>query len=230
MATLPKTMKTWIIAKSGEPKKALQLKTEWPTPSPPKGGDVLIRVSYASLNPLDLVTMTIPTILRRNAVPGVDFSGEILQLGPSVSSVSPDLRVGMTVGGTLPTPQIIRGYGALSEYIVVPAHAVAEKPAGLEDGAAAALMGVAGQTTACLMRAAEVAKGDRVLVNGASGGVGSVVVQVLRYKGAHVTAICSGKNEAMVRQLGADEVSLSHAGPSRAVPPPPRPLLPYRSF
>lgn len=201
-------MKAWIVVQAGKPKEALQLKTEWPTPAPPKGNSLMIRVSHAALNPLDLVVMGMPTIIKKNSVPAVDFVGEIIQIGPSVSSTTPNLRTGVTVCGTIPTMQIFRGYGTLAEYIVLPSHAVAEKPAGLKNEAAVALMGVAGQTTAILVRAAEVAKGDRVLVNGASGGVGCFVVQVLQAKGVHVTAICSGKNEALIRGLGAEEVRI----------------------
>ncbi|CAM1507955.1 Fc.00g048030.m01.CDS01 [Cosmosporella sp. VM-42] len=205
-ASIPSSMKAWIVVQSGKPKDALQLKTTWPTPAPPKGGDIMIKVSHASLNPLDLVVMGWPTFFKKSAVPAVDFTGEIIQVGPTASSATPDLSVGMTVCGTIPTMQILRGFGTLSDYIVLPAHAVAEKPPSLEAGDAAALMGVAGQTTAILIHAADVAEGDRVLVNGASGGVGCFVVQVLRAKGVHVTAICSGRNEAMVRRLGAEEV------------------------
>ncbi|KPM36726.1 hypothetical protein AK830_g9852 [Neonectria ditissima] len=204
-ALTPSSMKAWVIVQSGEPKHALTLKT-WPTPAPPRGSDILVKVSHAAINPLDLILMRVPTAIRRNAIPAVDFSGDIIQIGPSVSSSKPDIRVGMTVCGTVATMQIFRGFGTLCEYIVVPANAVAEKPASLDAGEAAALMGVAGQTTAIMVEAANVTKGDRVLVNGASGGVGCFVVQVLRAKGVHVTAICSGKNEAMVRRLGAEEV------------------------
>lgn len=208
MALLPPSMKSWILTGSGDPKDVLELKTEWPTPAAPTGSNLLIKVSYAALNPLDLVMMHGSTTFKKsNPVPAVDFAGEVLQVGPSVHSTTPDIRVGMTVCGTLPTMQILRGYGVLSEYIVLPSHAVAEKPASLDDGPASALMGVGGQTTVILMRAANVPKGARVLLSGASGGVGTLLLQALHAKGVHVTAISSGKNEAMVRQLGAEEVS-----------------------
>ncbi|KAJ9157287.1 Zinc alcohol dehydrogenase [Pleurostoma richardsiae] len=206
MASVPRSMRAWIVMQSGEPRDVLELKTDWPTPGPPKAGEILIRVSHAVLNPLDLAVMRMPTFFKKNAVPAVDFAGEIVQVGPPTSSTTQDIRVGMTVCGTVPTVQILRGFGTLAEFIVLPANAVAEKPLGLEDGAAGGLMGVAGQTTAILVRAGNFAKGDRVLVNGASGGVGCFVVQMLRAKGVHVTAICSGKNEGMVRRLGAEEV------------------------
>lgn len=210
MTSIPSSMKSWVVTRSGKPREALQFKTNWPTPAPPKSGEVLIRVTYAALNPLDIVMMGWPTFFKKNAVPAVDFAGEILQLGPSVSSVVPDLRVGMTVCGRVPTMRILRGYGTMCEYIVLSGDKITEKPPGIDDGAAAAAMGIAGQTTTILMGKAGIAKGDRVLVKGASGGVGCFVLQVLRAKGAHVTAICSGKNEELVRRLGADEVSFYH--------------------
>ena len=59
---------------------------------------------------------------------------------------------------------------------------------------------------ALMMGAAKVQRGERVLVNGASGGIGSLLLQVLKASGALTTAVCSGENEAWVRRLGADEV------------------------
>lgn len=173
----------------------------------------MVRVSYAALNPLDLVMMRMPWPFMGNSIPGADFVGQVVQAGPSIPSTS-NVRVGMTVCGTIPTMQIFSGGGTLAEYIILPVHMVVEKPLTLDDGAAAALVGVPGQTTAIVMRATEFRKGDRVLVKGASGGVGSVLVQVLRSTGVHVTAICSGKNEAMVRRLGAEEVLLSDLVPA----------------
>ncbi|KAF7558019.1 hypothetical protein G7Z17_g313 [Cylindrodendrum hubeiense] len=206
MAPLPKTMKAWIISRAGQPKDVLQFKPDWPTPAPPKGGDIMVKVSYSALNPLDLVMMRMPRPLMGNAIPGADFVGQVVQVGPSIPA-SLNVRVGMTVCGTIPTMQILSGSGGtLAEYLVLPAHMVTEKPSALDDGAAAALTGVPGQTTAILVRAAGLRAGDRVLVNGASGGVGTVLLQVLRAAGVHVTGVCSGKNEAMVRRLGAEEV------------------------
>ncbi|KAL6406665.1 hypothetical protein AUP68_09466 [Ilyonectria robusta] len=198
-------MKAWVIKRTGQPKDVLELRPDWPTPASPKGGDIMVRVSHVALNPLDLVMMRMPRPFMGNAIPGADFVGQVVQTGPSIPSCS-NVRVGMTVCGTIPTMQIFSGGGTLAEYLILPAHMVVEKPLTLEDGAAAALVGVPGQTTAIVMRATEFRKGDRVLVKGASGGVGSVLVQVLRSTGVHVTAICSGKNEAMVRRLGAEEV------------------------
>lgn len=203
MAYLPKSMKTWIATRVGEPKDVLELKTDWPTPASPTGANVMIKMSHAALNPLDLVIMGMRNPFKRNACPAVDFCGEIIQAGPSVPS---GVRIGMIVCGTVPTMSIFSGVGILAEYVVLPANAVAEKPAGLDGGDAAGVMGVAGQTSVILMRAAALEGGERVLVNGASGGVGVILLQALRAKGVHVTGICSGKNETFVRGLGAGEV------------------------
>ncbi|KAH7136929.1 zinc alcohol dehydrogenase [Dactylonectria estremocensis] len=199
-------MKAWIVSRTGQPKDVLDLRDDWPTPASPKGADIMVKVSHAALNPLDLVMMRMPRPFLGNAIPGADFVGEVVQTGPSIPSSLSNVRVGAIVCGTIPTLQILCSRGTLAEYIVLPAHMVAEKPPSLEDGAAAGVVGVPGQTTAMLMKAGKFHAGDRVLVNGASGGVGSVLLQVLQSNGVHVTGVCSGKNEAMVRRLGASEV------------------------
>lgn len=211
MATVPQTMKAWIAIQPGPPNDVLKLKTDWPTPPPPTTGEITIKISYAALNPGDAKIILSKISCRSNSIRGMDFVGEVVQLGPpaptSTSSSPPNMRLGMTVAGTVPTLKLLRGVGTLAQYIVLPADAVVEKPAGLEARVAAGLLGVVGQTNAVMLRAAKLQKGDRVLVNGASGGVGCISVQVLRGMGVHVTGVCSGRNEALVRRLGADEVS-----------------------
>lgn len=185
----------------------------------------MMKVSYAAINPADadLMGTTIP--FRRNAIPAMDFVGEVVQTGPLSSSAnaasttttattssSSNPRgvpiVGTKVAGSVPLMSVLRGVGSLAEYLTLPAHAVARKPAGMDEAVAAGLMGVAGQASAAVLRSAKLREGDRVLVNGASGGVGSVLVQVLAGMGMHVTGICSGKNTELVRTLGAKEVRL----------------------
>ncbi|KAI8966888.1 GroES-like protein [Daldinia sp. FL1419] len=206
MADVPKTMKAWVVTRAGKPQDVLQLKTDWPTPAPPKTGEIMVRVSYAASNPGEIKIMTMAIPCKVNTIAGMDFVGEVVQTGLPSPKSSSDIRVGMIVGGTVPLGNMWRGAGALSDYLVVPAHAVAEKPRRLEESVAAGLLGIAGQTNAVIIHAANLREGDRVLVNGASGGVGSISVQLLRGMGMHVTAICSAKNEAFVRRLGAEEV------------------------
>jgi NADPH:quinone reductase-like Zn-dependent oxidoreductase len=207
---VPKTMKAWTITRVGKPKDVLKLKINCPTPPPPKAGEVMIRVSHVSINPSDFKLMEtwIPFRCNNNAIPGIDFVGEIVQIGhpTGTSNSSTNVRVGMTVAGSVPTMLILHGVGVLAEYVVLPAHTVVEKPQGLEEAVAAGLFGVAGQTSAMVLRDAGLHEGDRVLLNGASGGVGSVLIQVLCGMGVRVTGICSARNEALVRRLGAEEV------------------------
>lgn len=203
MTDLPKTMKAWTYNRHGKPKDVLKLDTGAPVPLTPKAGDVMIRVSYVALNPADYKLMEFRIPFRYPATPSIDMVGEIVQTGPGVST---DVRIGMTVSGSVPTKLILRGVGVLAEYIVLPAHAVVEKPQGLQESVAAGLLGIAGQTSAMVLKSAEFRKDDKVLLNGASGGVGCVLIQVLCGLGVHVTAVCSARNEALVKRLGAEEV------------------------
>jgi NADPH:quinone reductase-like Zn-dependent oxidoreductase len=136
----------------------------------------------------------------------MDFCGTIVSLGATVPA-DLKLQVGTEVCGALGVKQLLFGAGTLAEYVVVPAEQVALKPARLTAAQSVGL-GIAGQTAVLILREAGEVKGKRVLVNGASGGVGTMVLQMLKAKGARsVTGICSAANEAVVRGLGADEVS-----------------------
>ncbi|KAI0204517.1 zinc alcohol dehydrogenase [Astrocystis sublimbata] len=199
---VPHKMKAWIASGAGHVNHVLKLETDWPTPSPPKAGEIMIRISYVSINPGDAKMIVKPIPFRKTAIAGMDFAGEVVEVGPS----TPDMRCGMIVAGTIPMPNIIRGVGSLAEYLVVPAQAVAEKPKDLDERVAAGLLGIVGQTSIAVMRAANLQKGDKVLLNGASGGVGCVLTQMLCAKGVHVTGVCSSKNVSLVRNLGAQEV------------------------
>ncbi|KAI1129655.1 zinc alcohol dehydrogenase [Nemania abortiva] len=203
---IPRTMKAWVAFGAGTLNDVLELKTDWPTPPPPKAGEIMIRVSYVAINPGDAKMIVKPIPFRKAAIAGMDFAGAVIQIGPSALTSPPDLRLGTIVAGTIPMINILRGVGSLAEYLVVPAHAVVEKPKGLQESAAAGLLGIVGQTSVVLLRAANLQRGDKVLLNGASGGVGCVLVQILGGMGVHVTGVCSSKNEPLVRRLGAEEV------------------------
>ncbi|KAH9890868.1 zinc alcohol dehydrogenase [Xylariomycetidae sp. FL2044] len=215
-------MRAWTVARNGEPAGALVFKSDWPAPKAPTGSQVMVKISYAGLNPADVfyehlarLPMTYPHILmyqmanlpswlpfRRNAIPGLDFVGEIVRAGPAAP---PEMQVGTEVCGSLGVRQVAFGAGSLSEFVVVPAELVVVKPVRLTTQAAVGL-GVAGQTAAMIMREANVQKGSKILINGASGGVGSILIQIANAKGAYVTAVCSGANEDLVRRLGAGEM------------------------
>jgi NADPH:quinone reductase-like Zn-dependent oxidoreductase len=130
----------------------------------------------------------------RNPVPGAAMSGRVEAVGAKVTG----FRVGEEVFG--------QGLnGAFAEYLVIPARLLAPKPRNLSFEAAAA---VPWGTTALqgLRDAGELKAGERVLVHGASGAVGTWAVQLAKALGAHVTAVCSTRNLDLVRSLGADQV------------------------
>lgn len=212
MATeeLPTTQKVWLVTKNGEPKDALCLKADYPVPRQVKSGNILVRVDYGALNPADLNFMsTLPNWIpfRHNPTVGLDFAGQVVKMGSGVPS-DLGLSVGSEVCGAFNVLSVAIGRGSLAEYVEVPAAKVALKPKGIEPRDAAGALGIAGQTAWLILKEAEVKAGDRVLVNGASGGVGSVLVQVAKSKGAEVYGVCSGANAEFVKGLGAAEVCL----------------------
>jgi NADPH:quinone reductase-like Zn-dependent oxidoreductase len=164
----------------------------------PQEGEVLVRVRTAGVNPIDwkLRAGYLQTFLPVDLphVPGFDLAGVVEAVGPGVS----DLAVGDDVFG--------RGAGAYAEYAAAPATTLAPKPAAVPFDQAATLA-VGGVTAwAGLFEAAKLEPGQRLLVHGGAGGVGSFVVQLGRWKGAHVIATASAGNADRARLLGADEV------------------------
>jgi len=173
-------------------------------PRPEAGpDDVLIRVHAASLNFGDrMMLLGAPRLFRpaygwprpTKQVLGMDVAGEVVAMGVGVT----DVAVGDRVFGD------IEG-GSCAEYVLGTPSRIARIPDGVSYQEAAALP-VAGSTALTALRRTEVAAGDRVLVNGASGGVGTFVVQLAKARGAHVTAVCSPTKVQQARDLGADEV------------------------
>jgi NADPH:quinone reductase-like Zn-dependent oxidoreductase len=140
--------------------------------------------------------------LRRpnRTIPGSEFAGEVDEVGAAVT----EFKVGDRVFGVYPFFGVREG--AHAEFMVVPERApVVQMPDGLSFEEAAAAPDGAILALGCLRRVG-VKKGDRVLVYGASGSIGTAAVQWARYFDAHVTAVCNTKNLELVRSLGADEV------------------------
>ena len=173
-----------------------------PTPALTEG-TVLLRMRAASVNALDwhtthggLMLDVIGAIMRQRDEPvrGVDVAGTIEAVGPGVTRFKPGDDV---FGGATAT---------FAEYVLAREDRLLAKPADLsfED---AATIGVAGRTALQGVRDhAGVKSGQRVLVHGAGGGVGTYTVQVAKALGAHVTAVTGPLNVELVRSLGADEV------------------------
>ncbi|WP_422754214.1 NAD(P)-dependent alcohol dehydrogenase [Micromonospora sp. WMMD708] len=172
----------------------------------PAADEVLVRVEAAALNAYDwhvmrgdprMARLALGPTRPRARIRGRDFAGRIEAVGVDVR----DRRPGDAVFGDLGDAN-----GAFAEYVCAPAALVAARPATLTAPQAAALP-LAGVTALQGLRdAARVAPGQRVLVNGASGGVGTLAVQLARALGATVTGVCSTRNVELVRSLGCDHV------------------------
>lgn len=170
-----------------------------------------------------------PAFLRtKPCIPELDFSGRIISLGPAVPEPR-GLKVGDDVLGSVLVPAHLKGAGTLAEFVALEADGVVRMPRvegkegwEMEKGMGkAAGLGVSGCTALALMEEAEkkgLKTGMRVLVNGASGGIGTMIVQLVKRavgESGQVVAICSGKNVDLVRKLGADEVgAISSLSPS----------------
>jgi NADPH:quinone reductase-like Zn-dependent oxidoreductase len=201
---LPNFRGSWMNAivyqRYGSPGVLEYVDIERPTP---RDRDVLIRVRAASVNPLDSVWMRgKPYILRlvgglrkpRDKRIGADVAGEVEATGSKVTQFkSGDQVFGMCKG-------------AFAEYACVKEATCALKPSNIDFKQAAALPIAAISALQSLRDKGRLQPGQRVLINGAAGGVGSFAVQITKAFGGEVTAVCSTRNLEMVRSLGADRV------------------------
>ena len=167
-----------------------------PAPGP---GEVLVRVKAAAMNPLDckLREGTFRLIFRVKPpfVLGFDLAGEVEAVGSGVTR----LRPGDAVFGTMSRP------GAHAEHAVAGEELLLPKPARLSFEEAAALPAAALSALQLLRDYARLREGQRVLLNGAGGGIGTFAIQIARAWGARVTAVASARNQELLRELGADE-------------------------
>ena len=187
----------------------------------PRPGEVVVKVKAAGLNradcymmtgsPFPLRFMTGLVAPRARELPfvgvGADFAGEVIALGEDVSSLAVGDRVFGQLNGET-KEQALLTFGTAAERVRLSAENAVPIPDGVSFQDAAALP-MAGMTALQAIRRAgltPVDKRKRVLVVGASGGVGTFCVQIAKRYGSHVTAVCSGRNEELVRSLGADRV------------------------
>ena len=169
-------------------------------PIPEPGvSEILIRVHAAGVNPIDGANRQTGALIGQPPfVLGWDVSGTVEAVGPGVTLYKP----GDKVFGLLPFPQ---GHGAYAEYAVGPTRAFVPKPDRLDHVQAAAIPMVGLTAWQALVDTARVDTGCRVLINGASGGIGHLAVQIAKARGAYVTALASASNLDFVRSLGADQ-------------------------
>lgn len=207
---LPSTMRAWSYSARGVPASILTLSPKLPVPEIAAAGDVLIRISHAALNPGgSFVMQLVPAMFRKTpAIPEMDFAGMVIQSGASVPE---NLKPGTHVFGVVTASMHMKtGTGTLAEFVVCPASLVVEKPVNTSFEEAAGLV-VAGCTAMQLIDKANLKEGDSVLVNGGSGGIGVIAVQLAKMtvgKGGKVVATCSSANLELVKSLGADEVCI----------------------
>ncbi len=201
---MTQTMKATVATGYGSPE-VLQLQ-EVKRPVP-KANEVLVKVMTASATTADAMMRTgKPYIARlfvgltkpKKAIPGTGFSGVVEQVGKDVT----DFEIGDRVFG-----ETAFGFSSNAEYLTISEDGVIlPMPENLDFSEAANFCDGHLTSFNFLKKIAKVKPGHKVLINGASGALGTSAIQIAKHMGAHVTAVCSGRNVGLVRSLGADEV------------------------
>ncbi|KAF9346129.1 hypothetical protein BGX26_002390 [Mortierella sp. AD094] len=199
--SLPKTIKSIQYTAPGKPSDVLSFNEAAPLPTV-TGSNVLVKVHASALNPVDWKLMKggIPRfIMPKIKVPSLDIAGIVVATGPKAGK---KFQIGDEVLAMLNFTQS----GGLTEYTIVDESLLAKKPKRWSFEQAAAWPLVVSTVWQALVTRGRIKKGDKVLVNGASGGTGTVGVQVAKALGAYVVGVCSTANVELVKGLGADEV------------------------
>jgi len=198
-------MRAVAATRYGGPEQLALERMARPAPAP---GEVLVRVHAASVNRSDAMAIRgTPVFMRlagggilkpRNPIPGADIAGRVAALGEGVT----EFAVGDAVFGDL-SPH---GRGGFAEFVSAPVEALVPMPEGLDFETAAALPTAAVTALQALRDVARVTPGDQVLLEGASGGVGSAAIQIARILGGSVTAVVGPSRIDAARRLGAHHV------------------------
>ncbi|HSL45364.1 MAG TPA: NAD(P)-dependent alcohol dehydrogenase [Anaerolineales bacterium] len=204
---LKDNMKAILCTKSGPPT-VLQLR-EIEKPMP-RVNEVLIRVHAATATIGDVILRKLPPLfflplqlfgMKRKRIPGHELAGEIEAVGKEVKR----FKIGDRVFGTTTGLSV----GANAEYVCLPeeweAGVLATMPTNMTYDEAAAVP-VGGMTALYILRKGNIQRGQKILIYGASGSVGTFAVQIAKHYGAEVTGVCSTANMDLVKSLGADHV------------------------
>jgi len=198
-------MKAYVLRSYGSPGHLDLTDVETPAPEP---GEALVRVRATSVNPYDWhhmrgeprIARLMPGTLGLRApklrVLGCDVAGQVEAVGRDVTGFGPGDDVFA----------LLEQGGGFAEYVSVPERLLARKPGNLSYAQAAAVPMAAATALLGLRDVGRTEPGQKVLVNGASGGVGAFAVQIARALGARADAVCSSPNADLVRSIGADDV------------------------
>jgi len=197
-------MKAIIYTKYGPPDVLKLKEVEKPIL---KDNEVLVKVHAASVNYSDwafvrgkpfFIRMYQGLLKPKNTILGADLAGRVEAVGRNVKQFQP----GDEVFGDISEC----GFGGFAEYVSVPENALALKPTSMTFEEAAAVPQAAVVALQGLRNKGQIQPGQKVLINGASGGIGTFAVQIAKSFGAEVTGVCSTRNLDMVRSIGADQV------------------------
>jgi NADPH:quinone reductase-like Zn-dependent oxidoreductase len=197
-------MKAFIYQRYGPPERLRMAEVDKPAPN---ADEVLVKVLAVSVNAADWHLLrgkplfsraTLGLLRPKHQILGVDVAGQVEAVGGDVTRFTP--------GDEVYANLLDHGYGGFAEYVSVPVPVMSSKPANLSFEEAAAVPMAAVTALQGLGRHGALQPGQQVLINGATGGVGSFAVQLAKASGAEVTGVTSTRNLDLVRSLGADHV------------------------
>jgi NADPH:quinone reductase-like Zn-dependent oxidoreductase len=197
-------MRAFILEKYGPPETLRMAEVEKPAPA---ADEALVKVLAVSVNPADWRSMrakpffsraTLGLLRPKHRIPGVDIAGRVEAVGSGVTHFKP--------GDEVYANLLDHGSGGFAEYVSVPVEVMSVKPANLSFEEAAAVPMAAVTALQGLRHHGEIQPGQRVLINGASGGIGTFAVQIAKSYGSEVTGVTSTGNIDLVGSLGADQV------------------------
>lgn len=186
-----KTMKAIQIKEYGDESVLNYTDVERPVP---KADEMLVKIEAASVNPVDWKIREGSFGMKLPLIPGADFAGSVEETGATIQK----FKKGDAVYGKI----IV---GCYAEYVVVKENEAGRKPTNIDFKQAAAIPMGALTSWQAIFDAANLQSGQKILIHAASGGVGSMAVQLAKAKGAYVIGTASGRNKDFVKNLGADE-------------------------
>jgi len=197
-------MKAFISEKYGPPEMLRMAEVEMPVPV---ADEALVKVLAVSVNPADWHTIrgkplfsraTLGLLRPKHRIPGGDIAGRVEAVGSNVAQFEP--------GDEVYANLLDHGLGGFAQYVSVPVEVMSRKPANLSFEEAAAVPMAAVTALQGLRHHGEIQAGHKVLINGASGGIGTFAVQIAKAYGSEVTGVTSTRNLDLVDSLGADHV------------------------